>query len=137
MNWLGYSLLAMLGFSGVIVFLKALTDTGLKSEVINFYFFSIVALGFLALMKLKGTSATLSGNSLRLFPGLGVVAVFANYYSLRAYESAPNPAFVGGIQTLSLVFVGVVSIWLFGAELTVGKFLGLLLCVFGAWLVRS
>ena len=137
MTWFTESIISMFCFAGITLTLRALTETGLKSEVINFYFFLFTAIGFLPIVLIRETRVSIPASSLPLFVLLTIIALGANYFSLTAIAKAPNPGYVPAIQTFRIVVITLASIALFGSEITVKKAVGIVLSLVGVILLGT
>lgn len=131
MNWLVLSFFAMLCFASVALIIKKLTLTEPQSEVINFYFFLFTTIVFLGLSLSKGTRLITPPDSIKWFALLAVVAAAANYFSVAAIRSAPNPGYVTGIRGFEASITALVSVMLFKSEMTATKFIGIVLTIGG------
>lgn len=134
-NWLAYSFVAMISFVVMILLFKKLTVMEPKTEVINFYFFLFTAVAFFFFAIIKKVQLEFPSKSLPLFILIAIIAVIANYASVSAIRSAPNPGYVRGIQTLEVVIITIAALFLFKSEITPIKFIGILLSVCGVILL--
>jgi drug/metabolite transporter (DMT)-like permease len=131
MTWVALSLLAMSCFVGVALIVKRLTLTEPQAEVINFYFFLLTTVVFLVLSLFKGTRLVISPGSIKWFVLLAAVGAAANYFSVTAIRSAPNPGYVTGIRGFEAGITAVVAATLFKSEITGTKFTGIILTIAG------
>jgi len=60
-----------------------------------------------------------------------LLCYFASYFQISAVSNAPNPGYALAMISCSSVLVAVLSIFLFGAEITLLKACGILLSVAG------
>ena len=121
----------MIGFSGIYILIKYLTMLGVTSPVVNVYFFCLTGLGFLGLNIFRGQEM---GVSKPLWPAMALLvcfAIFGNYFSVKAYETAPNPGYAAAITAASVIILTLFSVFAFGSELTPMRGLGVALSVVG------
>jgi len=135
MTWVPLSLLAGLSLAVHSLAMTKLTKGGFEIGRINLNVFFLVFL-FISLQQL------VSGNGYRLPTSQLVYIVIAAagayaiiHFSLLAIASAPNPGYVSGLTSLSAVVVAIASVFLFEAHLSVSKFIGIVLCLFGIYLI--
>jgi drug/metabolite transporter (DMT)-like permease len=131
MSWLILSLFAMFCFVGVALIIKKLTITEPRTEVINFYFFLFTTIVFFGFLLSKGTRPVLSTGSIKWFALLAIVAAAANYFSVAAIGSAPNPGYVTSIRGFEAGITALVAVFLFKSELTATKLIGIVLTIGG------
>ncbi|MEZ4755143.1 MAG: EamA family transporter [Bdellovibrionota bacterium] len=129
--WIIHSLLALIGFTGIYILIKSLTRFEISSIILNFWFFTLTAIGFLVLAFNKKEILSVPKASLPFFLLLTLSAVFGNYYSVKAYQIAPNPGYVAAIISSAVIFLTIFSIFAFGSELTWLKGFGILLTTTG------
>jgi drug/metabolite transporter (DMT)-like permease len=134
-SWVLYSIIAMIGFATMILLFKKLTIMEPKTEVINFYFFMFTSIAFFLFSTLRKVQLHFPGKSLALFILLAVIAVVANYASVSAIRSAPNPGYVRGIQSFEVVIITIAAFFLFRSEITTVKVIGMLLSLCGVVLL--
>lgn len=131
MNWLLYSLFAMVGFAAIGLIIKQLTIIEPKAEIINFYFFLFTALAFFVFSIFKGTRLAISTDTYKWLIVLAIVAVAANYFSVTAIRLAPNPGYVTGIRAFETVIIVIAAFFLFNSEISATKFMGIILSTCG------
>jgi hypothetical protein len=123
MSWVALSVLAMFSFVWVALIIKRLTLIEPQAEIINFYFFLLTTAVFLGLLLFKGTRLVISSGSIKWFVLLAVAGAEANYFSVTAIRSAPNPGYVTGIRGFEAGITAVVAATLFKSEITGTKFI--------------
>lgn len=129
--WIVHALLALGGFTGIYLCLKWLTIYNLSSTLINTYFFILTGIGFVFLNLFQKGSFVPPAKTWPIFLVLTCIAVFGNYFSVKAFETAPNPAYVTAIVSTSVVLLALISVIAFGSQLTLIKAFGILLAVSG------
>lgn len=134
-SWVAYSFIAMVLFSGIYLHLKALTQHSIHAFVINFWFFALMALGFASVNLFTKTSFSVPKASWPIYAGLIFVGVLGNYFSVKAYEVAPNPGYVTAIMACSMVVVTVLSVFLFKSTINPLQWLGVALVLVGVSLI--
>ena len=137
MNWIFAAIISSIAFAGIPLLLKKLTQYSLTSEIINFYFWLITSMTFLAFAIYRKSSFKIDKGSLVWFLVLSVVAFFANYFSIIALKLAPNPGYVRAIQSANIVLITVSSIFLFGSTISIKTILGITLILGGLYLLTS
>ena len=135
MPWFLHSLISMVGFTGIVLLLKALTKSDYQNEIINFYFFLLMATLFLGVSIAKQSFVFPKGRWIFLFVFLAVIGAVGNYYSVMAIREAPNPGYVRAIQTFHVVIVSVLAVSFFGSDLSIRKAIGIILSVVGIILI--
>lgn len=75
MNWITLSLLAAVFYTALIFFIKAITQKGVESAVLNFWFFFLSTIGFAGMALFRGQSLAFPGGTAYLFLGLMLVAL--------------------------------------------------------------
>lgn len=135
MSWISLSIAATLLLTGIILFLKGLTDYQLPTAVLNFYFFFSTSLLFLAQAWHRGDSFAVPRGSYLLFGGLALVALGYNDFFVRALETAPNPAYPQAIVGSSVIVIALLGVLFFGAEFHLLKLCGVLLISAGVAVV--
>lgn len=134
--WIIYSFLAFIGFSGITLSIKALTQYNIHTTIINFWFFLFSSLCFLLLsLAEKKEVLTVPKQSISLFVILTASAVLGNYFSVKAYATAPNPGYPYAIISCTVIVLSITSFFLFGSSLSPIKILGIVLCLVGASLI--
>lgn len=133
--WIIHAFIALTGFSGIYIFIKAILQQGISPTTINFYFFTLTGIGFLFLALIEKENLKIQQNSWWLFLGLIVAALVGNYFSLRAFAAAPNPGYSQAIVSGALVVLTLVSYFIFGSDISALKFLGILLTISGIALI--
>lgn len=137
MNWIIYSAISTLSFTGVVLLFKKLTEFDMKVEIINLYVFILTALTFLCFALFKKSPLQIAANSWHWFILLAIFAFFGNYYSLAALQTAPNPGYVRAIKSLEIVLVTAGSIMLFSSSISYRAMLGIFLTMGGLYLITS
>ncbi len=135
MTWVSLSLLAGLSLAVHSLAMAKLTKNGLELGRINLNVFFLVFI-FVALQQIfSGNGYKLPASQLIyvLIAAIGAFAII--HFSLMAIAIAPNPGYVSGLTSLSVVVIAITSIFLFDAHFSLSKFLGIILCLFGVYLI--
>lgn len=130
-GWVIHSFIAMLGFSGIYILLKTLTQFSIPSSIINFYFFGIASFGFLLISLIQKSSFSVPKNSMPFFVLLSLSAILGNYYSVKAYAIAPNPGYAAAIISSAVVLFTLFSIFAFNSNFDLLKGIGVFLIICG------
>ncbi|PIZ29957.1 MAG: hypothetical protein COY40_05760 [Alphaproteobacteria bacterium CG_4_10_14_0_8_um_filter_53_9] len=133
--WLTHTFLALLGFSGIYIFITLLTRGGLHPITLNFWFFLLTAIGFYILSLFMHQSLSVPSKHYGLLAGLIIVAVFGNLFSVYAYASAPNAAYATAIISTATVALALFSYVFLAAPFSALKFIGIILSVVGVILI--
>lgn len=78
---------------------------------------------------------SVSGLMIILLIVASIFALAGNYLQVTAYKDAPNPGYVNTLVSTQLVLITILSVFLFKSDFTLIKFIGILLVLFGAYLV--
>ncbi len=110
---------------------KKLAQTSMLPEVINFYFFLFSTIAILIFNLVRKTKLELPPNSIYIFLLAALIAISANYFSILAIKTAPNPGYSKAIQSFDVVIITISSVFLFGAQISIVKIAGIALSVCG------
>jgi len=135
MIWQIYALLSLFGVAGIHIFMKALSLDGVSALIINFYVFTFTAICFfIAALVQKDDFTIITKSSLFYFP-LVIAAIFANYFFVKAVETAPNAGYVTAIGAGSIFVVVFVSYLFLDGTMNFYKILGGILIAGGIALI--
>jgi uncharacterized membrane protein len=84
---------------------------------------------------LRRTSLELPPKSIPLFVIIAIIAVVYNYFSVSAIGSAPNPGYVEAITSFRVVIILMLSVLIFGSNITPIRVMGIALCTGGLILI--
>lgn len=135
MSWIHFSIAATLFLSVVVVFTKGLTTYQLAPMVINFYFFFVTSLLFLACGMYRGDSFVLPKGSYVTLGGLALAALAYNDFFVKAVSIAPNAAYPQAIVAASVLITALFGVIFFGAQISALKLLGLLVTASGVAMI--
>lgn len=121
MNWITLSVVSAFCLTALNLLTKGILTKGVVPEVLNFWLLSISAVGFWLLAYFRGQNLQVPGSTAYLFIALIAVVLGYNDFLVRAFAEAPNPAYVQGIVSLSMILVLVLSVLFFGSALTLPK----------------
>lgn len=135
MGWFLYALIAMVSFTFMFLFLTQIGKLGLRAEITLVYYFIVAAV----IIAVYGLSSKLQFNvSQYLLLFILLAAIFGaigNVFLLKSMTSAPNPGYAIAVSGIHIMLVAVISIFLFNAEFTLVKILGVVLSVTGVILL--
>ncbi|MEC4677160.1 MAG: EamA family transporter [Nitrospirota bacterium] len=135
MTWVPLSLLAGLSLAVHSLAMAKLTKNGFDLGRINLNVFFLVFI-FVGLQQVLSGNGYKLPNSQLIYVFIAAVGAFAIiHFSLMAIAIAPNPGYVSGLTSLSVVVVAIASIFLFDAHFSISKFLGIALCLLGIYLI--
>lgn len=136
MNWVVQSIIATFCFATIILLLSQLAKFGINTTVINFYFFTFSAVGFLCFgLVVQRASLVFPSRAVAIFALLGCISVVGNHFAMRAVASAPNPGLVRSVQSMEVVLVTIGGIFLYRAKLELSHLLGIGLMILGLMLI--
>jgi hypothetical protein len=135
--WIVLSLAAMGLMSIMLLLLNGLNRLGLDQSVTLLCVIPLFFVFNVAYILATGTPVRLptTGLAWGLIVGAAVASFLGNLYNLKAMNVAPNPGYPVAIQSANVVFVTVLSIWLFAAHFSLLKGIGVLCCAIGVGLI--
>lgn len=125
MNWISYAFLGMTFFAAMQLIFKKLTTLEVPTEIINFYFFLFSTVAFFIFSFSRQTNLTFPIKLFPVFVLLALIAVVANYCSISAIRSAPNPGYVTGITSFNATIITLASVFLYQSDLSPIKLAGI------------
>ncbi len=137
MNWAIYSIIAAISFAGMILVYKKLLLLGINQNLLNFYIFGLVFLGFASVVFINKTPIKLSYLMMALLVLASIFSLIGNFSQVKAYATAPNPGYASTLAATQLVLVSILSVLFFRADFSWIKFLGILVVILGSYLVSS
>jgi drug/metabolite transporter (DMT)-like permease len=136
MHWIAQSMIATFCFATIILLLSQLAKFGINTTVINFYFFTFSAVGFLCFgLVVQRASLVFPSRAVVIFAVLGCISVVGNHFAMQAISTAPNPGLVRSVQSMEVVLVTIGGIFLYRAKLEPAHLLGISLMVLGLILI--
>ena len=135
MNWITYSVMAAVSFSFMVLIYKKLLLLGINQNILNLFIFGIVFIGFGSIVVYSKTQIKLTSLMILLLVLASVFSLFGNYFQVKAYNEAPNPGYASTIVATQLILIAILSVFLYNSEFTWTKFLGIIIVVFGSYLV--
>ena len=135
--WLLPAIGSMLSFSAMYLLFRGLIIRGISPEALTVFFFFAATIGVVgwALISPGQINWKIPEGGWIYFVALGLVAIPANFLSMRAVQLAANPGMVRGIELLGAVVVALAAIFIFGDSISLMKILGILVCIAGAMLI--
>ncbi|MFQ5596982.1 MAG: EamA family transporter [Nitrospiria bacterium] len=135
MKWVSLSILAAFSLAIHSLAMAKMSKDGFHIGRINLnvFFLVFIFIGLQQWVSGSGVRLPLSLWNYIIIAALGAYLVIQ--LSLMAIATAPNPGYVSGILSLSVVVVALVSYFLFNAHLSASKSIGILLTLIGAYLI--
>jgi drug/metabolite transporter (DMT)-like permease len=106
----------------------------LSAQTIMVYTLGI-AFVFFVIQNIALNSFKVEMNDFILLVIAGIIVFIANYASVTAIKVVPNPVYLKIADSLSVVILTFLYIWIFKSEFSLIKFIGILLCVAGSFLI--
>ena len=123
--WAIYAFVALIGFFLVNFLFKVVSHE--NPLVVSLILYSSAVLTMLALiLPSSDISMAISKKSAIVAAFIGLFSVGATIFALKSVEIAPNPGYSVAIYSAGFVFVVVASVFAFGSEITMTKFVGIL-----------
>lgn len=139
MPWYIYSVTAALCFAGMMLCTRHLGNKGFSTKQILTFLLGFAFLGFLLLnFGALSSTAHLESFSLLFLVIMMIGALFSiigNLALFTAVIKAPNPGFVGFIQSSNILLITLLSVLFFGSHLSWLKFLGAVIVMIGVTLL--
>ncbi|MDP3733872.1 MAG: EamA family transporter [Nanoarchaeota archaeon] len=135
MNWVTYSLIAMLLFAGMHLTFKKLGLLGVSSAMILFFVFLSGAIVYPTYMYFSGEKISFNNEIIFWLFIAALLSITANLISLKAFLAAPNPGYPGAISSFGIIIVTVVSYFIFSSELNIIRLIGVILGFVGIILI--
>ena len=135
MNWITQTFIAVALYCVNTLLLRALTDSGVRSDIINLGLAVVAIPIFAGLIISSGSPSLPSQKSLWILVAAGTAFAVGNYFIVNALGNSPNPGFVRGVQALQILIVSVAAVPLYGSPFTLSKAFGGILCIVGVWLL--
>ncbi|BBM84595.1 EamA family transporter [Candidatus Uabimicrobium amorphum] len=135
MHWIHFAVIAMISHSALMIILKEVTNSGLQTEIINFYFLLFTTIVIFCFAATRNVRFQIPGKFVVWFMVLAIIAFFYNYFAMKAISAAPNPGYVVGILSCNIIIITIVGSLLFGNPLPTTKIVGIALMVCGSLLI--
>ena len=135
MNWIIYSIIVAISFAIVVLIYKKLLLLGINQNLLNFFMFGLVFLGFTSMIIVNKTPIKLSYLMILLLIIASIFALIANYLEVKAFDSAPNPGYVATLISTQIILISVLSVLFFKLDFSWVKFLGMIIVLFGSYLI--
>ena len=135
MTWVPLSLLSGLSLAVHSLAMAKMTKDGFDIGKINLNVFFLVFVFIMLQQVVTGNGYRLPTSQLSYIVIAAAGAYSIIQFSLMAVATAPNPGYVGGLTSLSAIVVAVASVFLFEAHFSVSKFMGIMLCLAGIYLI--
>ncbi len=135
MNWIILSVFSAFCLAALTLLTKGILSKGVVPEVLNFWLFATSSIGFGFLAYFRGLCFQVPHSTVYLFVALLVVVLGYNDFLVRAFAEAPNPGYVQGVVSLSMILVLILSVFFFGSALTFSKVVGMVLVLAGIFIL--
>ncbi len=135
MSWLAYAIVAMVSFAAMFLVSRKVLDTGVTSQAFTFYIFLLVTLMLFAYVLATKTSLSLTKYAVIFLIAAAVFSAVGNVVFFQAIKLAPNPGYAVAIMSTNALLVTIASIFLFKAQFSVVKVMGIILAVVGVILL--
>ncbi len=135
MSWLLYAVVAMVSFAAMFLVSRRVLDTGVTSQAFTFYIFLLVTLMLFAYVLATKTSLSLTKYAVIFLIAAAVFSAVGNVVFFQAIKLAPNPGYAVAIMSTNALLVTIASIFLFKAQFSVVKVMGIILAVVGVILL--
>ena len=135
MNWITYAIIAAFSFTGMILLYKKLLLLGINQLLLNLFIFGFVFLGFASIVVISKTPVKLSYLMVALLIAASIFSLIGNYSMVKSYFSAPNPGYATTLVSTQLILISVLSIVFFKSEFSWVKFFGIIVVLFGSYLI--
>ena len=135
MNWITYAIIAAFSFTVMILLYKKLLLLGINQLLLNLFIFGFVFLGFASIVVISKTPVKLSYLMVALLIAASIFSLIGNYSMVKSYFSAPNPGYATTLVSTQLILISVLSIVFFKSEFSWVKFFGIIVVLFGSYLI--
>ena len=135
MNLITYAIIAAFSFTGMILLYKKLLLLGINQLLLNLFIFGFVFLGFASIVVISKTPVKLSYLMVALLIAASIFSLIGNYSMVKSYFSAPNPGYATTLVSTQLILISVLSIVFFKSEFSWVKFFGIIVVLFGSYLI--
>ena len=135
--WIAMSLAAMGCMAAMLLLLTGLNRLKLDQSITLLCLFPLILLFNVLYILVTRTPLRLptTASAWLLLVGAALASFVGNLYCLKAMNLAPNPGYPVAIQGANVLIVTLASLWLFAAEFSYWKGVGVLLCVIGVTLI--
>lgn len=133
--WFIYAALAVLCFAGMQLLFKQLTVLQVPAAVLLLIVFALSTVLLFAHVRIAKNPIALGARELAFLAGAALFSYAGNLFMVRAIAQAPNPGYAMAIIGLQALPVLILSVFLFGSELTMVKGFGVLLSIAGVVLL--
>lgn len=133
--WQLYGVAAMVLLGAMLVVIKKVSMAGVSAGVILTYVFLGGFLFNTAHMVATRQSLRIAPLTMALVAGAALLSFLGNLFYIKAIALSPNPGYPTAIEGAKAVLVLLAACLLMGAEFSVAKAIGVLLCVAGVTLI--
>lgn len=133
--WQFYGVVAMVLLAAMLLTIRKICGEGVPTGVILAYVFLGAFMFNMAHLVITRQSLRIDSLAVAMIAGAALLSFLGNLFYLKAIALSPNPGYPTAIEGAKAVLVLLVASLLMGAEFSVMKALGVLLCVAGVVLV--
>ena len=131
MIWFLLAMGSMVCFSGMLLVFKHLTRQGVAASVILVFTLGLALVFNLLHIGLRGDSLRIGARAFSWLALAAALSYVGNLFFIRSIGMAPNPGYPTAVESAKALAVMLVSVWLFGTNLTLPGMIGVGLCVAG------
>lgn len=122
---------------GLYLFIRWAKDLRIHRDIVSLFMFGVPAFIFGVIAFLKNELEIDHGMILLIFVVSFFLSYLGNKYSLKALEESPNQGYSLIIQKSYAIFTSILSVFIFNSELSVAKFVSILIIIGFLYLVVS
>jgi len=131
MEWFLLAIVALVGFTGLFLLIRKITDLGVRSDVLLLYYFGLAALILLIYTVFMKTNLGITKYAFLLLLVTAILGVVANIFLVQSIKISPNPGYALAVSGVHILLVAFASIFIFKSEFTLMKGIGTVLAVLG------
>lgn len=133
--WIVLSFATMSLMATMLLLFVAIGRAGVVPSVALFYILALALLFNFVYLKAMGTPLAVPRNAIPLIVCAALASFLGNLSGMQAMNLAPNAGYAVAIESSKVVAVALLSIWLFAAQFSLLKGLGVVLCTVGTALI--
>lgn len=137
MTWVTYAVIATLSFTVMFLLYKKLLSLGLSQIMLNLTIFGLVFLGFVIIAITIKTPVKISNLMLILIIITSVLSLIANYFQVKTFDTAPNIGYALAIISGQIALITILSSLIFKSDFNLIKFIGILVVIFGIYMISK
>jgi len=136
-NWFVQGVLAALSFSGMVLVYKKLFLLGIKPLALNLFMFGFVFVGFMIWNIAEKTPLNITTKMTSFLVLASLFSLAGNYFYTSSVANAPNPGFAATLKAGEIVLITLLSFFIFKSSLNAVSFLGVIMVLFGVFLISK